>query len=291
MQIKLRGVHEVKRKLADGSVKVHYYAWRGGPRLEGEPGSETFLASYFEATRTRSQAPRQNTVADLIHAYRRSPEFKTRAESTRREYARFLKIIDDEFGTMPIRALSDLRARGVFLEWRDTMARTPRTADYGWSVLNRLFSFSVDRGKIARNPCTRAGRLYTADRTEALWSQEQLDRLFATAPPEISAAVAFALWTGQRMGDCLKARWADIIDGRIRIRQGKTRASPASPDKQRIGSRPGDAAQDRGDHPDAFEGRGMETGWLPLIVSQSVPGRCLDRPSFPRSARNSRDPS
>lgn len=31
MLVKLKGVHKVKRRLADGSVKEHIYAWRGGP--------------------------------------------------------------------------------------------------------------------------------------------------------------------------------------------------------------------------------------------------------------------
>jgi hypothetical protein len=29
-----KGVHVVRRKLADGSFNTHYYAWRGGPRLD-----------------------------------------------------------------------------------------------------------------------------------------------------------------------------------------------------------------------------------------------------------------
>ena len=42
------------------------------------------------------------------------------------------------------------------------------------------------------------------------------------APPHIAAVVAMALYTGQRLGDCLKARWNDIEDGTIAVVQEKT---------------------------------------------------------------------
>ena len=40
-------------------------------------------------------------------------------------------------------------ARAMFLEWRDSMADTPRKADLAMSVLARLFSFGLDREMIA----------------------------------------------------------------------------------------------------------------------------------------------
>ena len=55
-----------------------------------------------------------------------------------------------------------------------------------------------------------------------VWSQDQLDRLLAVASPQIGAAVMLALLSGQRQADCLKARWIDIVDGRLRVRQSKT---------------------------------------------------------------------
>jgi hypothetical protein len=44
-------VHVMRRRLADGSYRTHYYAWRGkgAPRLDGEPGSPEFIASYERA--------------------------------------------------------------------------------------------------------------------------------------------------------------------------------------------------------------------------------------------------
>jgi hypothetical protein len=49
VRVSLAGIHKVRIKLAGGNVKFFYYAWRGGPRLVGEPGSPEFLASYMAA--------------------------------------------------------------------------------------------------------------------------------------------------------------------------------------------------------------------------------------------------
>jgi len=44
MKVELRGVHKLRIQ-----GRSYYYAWRGGPRLRGEPGTPEFMASYNEA--------------------------------------------------------------------------------------------------------------------------------------------------------------------------------------------------------------------------------------------------
>ena len=46
MRVRLRGINSKRKKLADGSFKTYYWAWKGGPPLRGEPGSPEFIASY-----------------------------------------------------------------------------------------------------------------------------------------------------------------------------------------------------------------------------------------------------
>lgn len=43
MRVKLPGIAKVRKRLADGTIAVYYYAWRGGPRLPGTPGSPEFV--------------------------------------------------------------------------------------------------------------------------------------------------------------------------------------------------------------------------------------------------------
>ena len=49
MRIRLKGINVVRKRLADGSVRAYYYAWKGGPPLRGEPGTPEFIHSYNQA--------------------------------------------------------------------------------------------------------------------------------------------------------------------------------------------------------------------------------------------------
>jgi hypothetical protein len=55
--VTLKGLHWTLAKLADGSKRTYYYAWKGGPRLYGEPGTPEFQHSYNEAIAKRVPAP------------------------------------------------------------------------------------------------------------------------------------------------------------------------------------------------------------------------------------------
>jgi integrase len=136
-------------------------------------------------------------------------------------YLRHLRRIEDEFGTMPIEAVEDKRARGIFKAWRDTMADRPRTADYAWVVLARVLSVAKDRGLIAVNVCERGGRLYEVDRTEIIWSAEHIKRFCAIASDPLQFALVLALWTGQRQSDLIRLTWMQYDGEKIRLRQRK----------------------------------------------------------------------
>ena len=228
MRVMLKGVHRVRRRLADGSEAFYYYAWRGGPRLTGEPGSPTFIASFAEAAESRKLATGDNVHA-LITEFRNSAEYQKLADATKRAYQAYLQMIADEFGDMPLAAVEDKRARGDFKVWRDGMAAHPRKADYAWTVLARVFSIAKDRGRIGINPCERGGRLYRADRAELVWTDDHIRRFGDVASDELWLALILALWTGQRQGDLLRLGWTRYDGEKIRLRQSKTGARVTIP--------------------------------------------------------------
>lgn len=221
MRVLLKGVHRITKRLATGTVATYYYAWRGGPRLTGKPGSPEFIAAYAKAHQDRKTPP-PGTVFTLIAEFRGSAEFLRLAPSTQHDYARYLKLIEEEFGDMPIAALNDPRARGDFLAWRDTMAPTPRKADFAYTVLARVFSFAKNRGRIPINPCDRGGRLYSADRVDAIWTEDLIRRALKGLPLQLRWAFVLALSTGQRQGDLLRLPWSAYDGHRIRIKQSKS---------------------------------------------------------------------
>src|ERR1700730_6536510 len=206
---------------ANGDLRTYYYAWPGGPRLNAQPGSPEFVRLFHEAHATRRQ-PAAGFVFHLIAEFKASAEYATLAPSSLRSYAAYLKLIENDFGDMPIEALTDPRVRGEFKGWRDGFAATPRKADYAWTVLARVFSFAKDRGLITVNPCERGGRLYRPDRADKFWGESDIAGLFKIAAPPIQLAATLALWTGQRQGDLLRLPWSAYDGKYIRLRQSKT---------------------------------------------------------------------
>lgn len=222
MRVRLKGIHRVKVTLASGATAVYYYAWRGGPRINAEPGTEAFTVAYTEAHKSRTRPPK-GILFTLIAEFRASSDFPKNPD-TARAYNTYLKLIEDEFGDMPIEALSDPEVRGEFKQWRDKMADTPRKADYAWTTLQRVLSVAKDRGRIPVNPCERGGRLYSADRADKIWTADDIRAFCAVASAELQAALLLALWTGQRQGDLLRLTWTAYDGTHIRLRQRKGKA-------------------------------------------------------------------
>ena len=197
MRMRLRGINSVKKKLADGTAKVFYYAWKSGPPLRGEPGTPEFIASYNEAA-ARKVVPPSGTLLSLLQQYQASPEFVDLARSTRRSYIPLIKRVEKKFSDFPLSALTDRRTRGIFKDWRDQIAANSgrRQGDYAWTVLARVLSWGLDRGLVAANPCERGGRLYRASRNEKIWTDDDEASFLKNAPVHLHLALLLALWTG-----------------------------------------------------------------------------------------------
>jgi integrase len=230
MRIRLRGINSVSKTLADGSVKVFYYAWKSGPPLRGKLGSPEFIASYNEAI-ARKVVPPAGALLSLLQQFQASSDFTDLADSTRRSYIALIKRIEKEFSDFPLSALTDRRTRGIFKGWRDAVAVSSgrRQADYSWSVLARVLSWGMDRGIIAANPCERGGRLYRASRNEKIWTDDDEASFVKHAPPHLHLALLLGLWTGQRQGDLLRLPWSAYDGTHVRLRQSKTGARVSIP--------------------------------------------------------------
>lgn len=221
MRVVLKGIHKVKKRLASGEIRVHFYAWRGGPAIHAKPGTPEFVHAYNEAYAS-IRRPVAGTLMTIIADYKASPDFTGLAPSSRRMYLMYIRLIEEAFGDLPLAALADRRIRGEFKTWRDSFAATPRKADYAWTTLARIMSFAKDRGLIAANPCEKGGRLYAADRTDSVWGEPEIAALLAVASDRLKLALMLALWTGQRQGDLLRLPWSSYDGTYLRLRQSKT---------------------------------------------------------------------
>jgi integrase len=109
------------------------------------------------------------------------------------------------------------------MEWRDALAaKSVRQADYAWTVLARILSVAVQRGKISVNPCTAGGRLYQSARIDKIWTLDDEEAFLRSAPAHLHLPLLLALWTGQREGDLLRLPWSAYDGAVFRLRPHKT---------------------------------------------------------------------
>jgi integrase len=230
VRVRLKGINRSVKRLADGTTKTFWYAWRGGPRLQGEPGTPEFIASYNAAVAAKV-VPVPGTLQSVLTAYQSSASFTGLRDNTRKEYARYIAIIEKTFYDFPVSDLGDPRARGIFLRWRDGIA-SRSSADMAWGVLKRATSWALDYGLVPCNPFTKAGKLFRVTRADKIWTDEDEARYFASAPKHMHLPFLLAVWTGQRQGDLLRLPWSAYDGTYIRLTQSKT----GQPVKIRVGA-------------------------------------------------------
>lgn len=272
MRVRLKGLYWTKSKAG----KFYYYAWKGGPRIHAEHGTPAFFEE-FRAAHSKQNA-NLGTLREIITMFEGSAEFRKLAPRTRDDYAKHLRKIEAKWGGMPLAGFSAKKLRGPLKAWRDELARqSMRQADYTWSVLARLFSVAVERGLVDENPCARGGRLYRADRTEAVWTDDDEAAFLKSAPAHLHLPILLALWTGQRQGDLLALTWFNYDGERIRLRQGKTGRRVSIPVGAPLKAALDAAKRDEGPILRTAEGRawtpdGFRVSWRKAVARAGIVG-------------------
>jgi len=219
VKVDLKGIAKVTTK-----GRTYYYAWRGGPRLGGEPGSPEFHASYNEAIESR-RTPEPGRFKSLVVLYKASADYKKLAASTVKNWAPWLDRIADYFGELRIAQFDrPEKIRPLIRRWRNQWADRPRTADFGMQVLSRVLSYAVDPlGRIAGNPCEGIKHLYSGNRSEIIWTDADIAQLKKSCSADIAHAVELAAHTGLRLGDLIRLSWSHVHVDTITITTGKSK--------------------------------------------------------------------
>lgn len=213
--VQLKGVHVVRSAKAE-----YHYAWRGGPRLSGEPGSPEYVAA-FHAAHAARKAPVTGTFREVLTKYRASPAYLKLGAHTRRAYDKHLNAIEAKWGTMPLAALEEAKVRKHFLAWRDSMAETPRTADMAVGVLKRVLGWAEERVYVTANHAAPIERLHRVDKSDAIWTPDDVAAFLKHASRELTWAVELALHTGLRQSDLIRLAWNHEADGQFGFRTSK----------------------------------------------------------------------
>jgi len=214
VSVKLKGVHAVKSK-----GRTYYYAWRGGPRIDGEPGTPEFFASY-EVHKAPVGSSDNRKLGHWITLYKQK-QFPKLAPRTQEEWSPWLDRIREKFGSVPVYFFDRPKIRLVITNWLDEWDAKPRTADMGKQVISRVLKFGVDAGELRLNPCVGMPNRYRGDRSEIIWTADDLDKLYAAASREIIWAAKLAAFTGIRQSDLLKLSWDHVKANAIEFHTSK----------------------------------------------------------------------
>ena len=226
MLVKIEGIHKVKRKLADGSTRIHYYAWRGGPKMLSPPHTQAFAIEHAEHQRN-ARRKAEDTLETLIDRFTGSksdpnPDFLALAESTRVDHLYAFRLIRAKWPNLPARLTQDPKMTDQIRAWHRSFISNPRKADKLLFSLSKVFSYAIKARAVKENPCTGISRLYSGSRRESVWTPAQVALFRAQARPHMLLAFEMALHTGQRQGDLLSLAWRDYDGLHLQLRQSKT---------------------------------------------------------------------
>lgn len=217
--VTLKHMHKVRSK-----GKLYYYAWRGGPRVTGEPGTPEFMAAYNEAI-ANHRIPDRKRFSSVVIRYRGSRDYQGLADSTKRNWAPWLDRIQSYFGDLQTVQFDRVeKIKPSIRRWRGQYADKPRTADYGMQVLSRVLAYAVDPlGEIGSNPAEGMKHLYSNSRADIIWTEVDIAKVKAASSAEVGFAVDLASHTGLRAGDLVKLSWSHVGENAIVMKTSKSR--------------------------------------------------------------------
>lgn len=226
-----KGVDKRRKRLADGTTRTYWFYRPLGMvagRLPGEPGDAVFHAEYALKLETwllrNAPDPNARALGSLITLYQASRAFTDLSPKSRADYSKALHVIRLKFGaTTPLKGVMDHQRMQTHIEsWHQSMAATPRMADYNLAVLHRLLEFGRGKGRLDHNRAVGIKRLYVANRARHVWTRDQIEAFCGAAGNQVGWVVRLAYVTGQRQGDLLALTWSDVKDDGVTFRTSKT---------------------------------------------------------------------
>lgn len=248
----LRLAGETPKRLSDIKAEAQRQAVTENERVE-----KRRAAGELTAPEPKSRRPLtlKGSVGEMVAAYRKSDEFKSKPLSTRRSYEDGMTELEDWARDEPKRAITPFLAQGFYKmlasytleeDGETVTMHRPAYAASACRVARLIFNF--DRRNDAtvtsaddafRNPFARMklpGRKKHEDPRSLLWSKECVDAYVAAAAkvtdkdgnprplPSIGTAIAINYWIGQRKGDVIRIPMNVLNKDGLVIRQNKTGA-------------------------------------------------------------------
>ncbi|MBW0158732.1 tyrosine-type recombinase/integrase [Sedimentimonas flavescens] len=204
------------------------------PVIEGSP---EYLRRYLDAVEGQSKK-RAAKVAEgkrtssVIERYKRSVHFQKLAPRTQSDYLKFLDSFDEEFGEEPIELFEERQSLAEIEEWKARWAHSPKQYDYATSVVTRLLNWAVNTDtSIATHYHRGVERTYKSDRSNIIWTPEELEALLSVAD-EVEKRIVIAASEGgltpQDIGTLTRENVHPTPGGRRIVFRRKKTAVPVS---------------------------------------------------------------
>lgn len=217
-------LHWTSARLADGSKKFYYYAWKGGPRIKAEYGTQEFARDYSLAHNQLAFAPTGKLIEKGVREYLSSPEYVSLSPETKKRYRPVLDDIRTEFGELPCRQTEDIRFRQEIKKWRDQKAGTPRSANIRVAVLSTFLSWLVDNGDVKINIARGIKPIKVdSDFSDVIWFDDELEKVLGELGEPARSITCLAALTGLRQKDLLNLKWEDYDGMTLTLRTSKRR--------------------------------------------------------------------
>lgn len=218
----LPDIHRVKKKLADGSIKVYLYY-----RPSGEPLDAADIVQSYAKAEKKFRNKGGETLTALIRLFDGSSYWDTLSDEHRTQYVWKLARIEKKWAGVPIATFNEPDDADEFaadaLAWHQELGKTShRSADNLMSALCRVLSFAKEQRAIKFHPIPTFKRLYKSNRSEKTWSEELQQQFISTARTAMQTAMVLVRNTAMRAADIRKFPWTRYNGEQVQIRSQKT---------------------------------------------------------------------
>jgi integrase len=218
----LKGIHRVKKRMADGSIREYLYH-----RATGSPLDKNNLAESYVKAEKKKRRIGEKTLLDLIQFFDSSSTFDGLSEASRKEYRWKLRRVEVKWGSVPEETFNNADDADSFaadaLSWHQEMGKASRrSADNLMSTLCRVLSFAKSKRRIKHHPIPSFERLYKSDRADKTWSEELQQKFIRAARPAMATAMVLVRNTAMRASDVRKFPWTRYNGQQVQIRSSKT---------------------------------------------------------------------
>lgn len=195
--------------------------------LPAPPFSDDFNDAYAAALTGQkssdlgTRAPK-GSLAALVAAYYRSPEYLNLKPITQRTYRSVIEPLREKYGDRPVNQLERRHIKSLMAEQSG-----PGAANKLLRYFRLLLEFAVELEWIASNPARGVKKMRTPGDGFKEWPEQAIEQFQAHWATGTKQRLAFdlLLCTGQRRSDVVKMTPSNVREGAIRVVQQKTGAA------------------------------------------------------------------